>query len=96
MKYKIVKDDELIKAKLAEFGIKHLFDDCVIGNGIDKLISFRDYIFFWYQNPLPDEGGFHMAKVNPELHNDFITKIVAIGDGDIVLMMLPENSPFVA
>jgi len=95
MKYRVVKNDELILSKLAEFKIKHLFDDCVLGNGIDKLISFKDYIFMWFQNPIEDEGGFHMANVAPEMHNDFITKIVGMGDGDIVLMMLPENSPFV-
>lgn len=91
-----MKNEVLIKAKLEKLGLLHLFDDCVIGNGMDMLISFKDYIFFWYQNPLPDEGGFHYSKVQKHRHNDFITKIVGIGDGDIVLMMIPENSPFAA
>ena len=96
MKFKIVKNEELIKAKLEKLGLIHLFGDCEIGNGVDMLISFKDYIFFWFQNPLPDEGGYHMAKIEKHHHNEFITGIVGIGAGDIVLLNLPDDNPFIA
>ena len=95
MKFKVVKNEELIKAKLEKLGLLHLFGDCELGNGMDMLISFKDYIFFWYQNPLPGEGGFHYSKVEKHRHHEFIQKIVDIGDGDISVLMIPDNSSFV-